>query len=120
MKTVKLFIIFLLFSLHAGATGYSHNMFVAHKKLQGVYAPAEKPAVKKARTWKVKPQNQVSAGQNKVISKATTLNERVLEEGPESFFNKEAAAETDKTIVTKLVEMVKCVVYAFVGYPALS
>jgi hypothetical protein len=53
MKTIKLLILLALFSLQAGATGYSHNMFVAHKKLQvGKECPSEKIIAKKAKVSK--------------------------------------------------------------------
>jgi hypothetical protein len=50
MKTIKLFILLLMISLQASATGYVHNMFVAHRKLQsGKECVTEKAIAKKVK-----------------------------------------------------------------------
>ncbi|WP_221389642.1 hypothetical protein [Dyadobacter sp. NIV53] len=125
MKIIKLLTLLVLFSLQAGATGYSHNMFVAHKKLQaGKECRMDQIAAKKAGSSKthvkhasVPRQPEVSFTQevaNK-LSGIVTLNQRVIEEGPSSLFLAEDEKESDDSIVTKLVSVVKGIVYAFVG-----
>lgn len=129
MKTIKIFTLLVLFSLQAGATGYSHNMFVAHKKLQAgkeCVRSNEKVAAVKAKTPKkhvvsVKqtPVSFTSQFSNK-MTEEITLNERILEEGPGAFFQIEKEDDKQSAIVTKLVSMVRCVVYALIGSPKLS
>ncbi|MCE6989187.1 hypothetical protein [Dyadobacter sp. CY323] len=124
MKTIKILFIFTLLSLHAGATGYVHNMFVAHKKLQaGKEIGIEKVVAKKAApVMKVKNAQvkQASFFKNSQISESITLNERMLKEGPVSFFTNEKEEESDESMVSKLVSVVRCVIYAFVGTPHLG
>jgi hypothetical protein len=125
MKTFKLLILILtLFSFQAGATGYAHNMFVAHRKLQACKETvSEKVAVKKAKpavklskqTAQVKQASFVHLQLTSPVSETATLNERILEEGPISFFNGEKDEEGDESIVTKLVTMVRCVISSFIG-----
>ncbi|TLU99998.1 hypothetical protein [Dyadobacter luticola] len=124
MKTLKLLILTLtLFSYQAGATGYAHNMFVAHRKLQtGKETVTEKVVVKKAKTV-VKAKATVQVKQAAFVNvdltnqapATSTLNERVLEEGPMSFFDSEKSDDGDESMVTKLVSMVRCVIYTFLG-----
>jgi len=126
MKTIKLLTLLVLFSLQAGATGYSHNMFVAHKKLQ-----AGKERVVKDHAAitcdanpikvQVKVSSKVEGSITKQISdkfsKAVTLNQRIVEQGPSSLFvsddEEEEAGST--TIVSRLVGLVKGMVFAFIG-----
>ena len=127
MKTLKLLILLALFSLQAGATGYSHNMFVAHKKLQvGKECPSEKIIAKKAKVSKqvkysVETKHAATIFFNTRFTdkmpEKITLNERILEEGPASFFESEQDSSSDDSVVTKLVSVVRCVVYAFIGSP---
>ena len=91
MKIIKLFTLFVLFSLQAGATGYSHNMFVAHKKLQAGKENRianDQALNKKAAKVKVavSRQPEVSFTQEfaKKLSGVVTLNQRIVEEGPSS------------------------------------
>ncbi|NIJ56057.1 hypothetical protein [Dyadobacter arcticus] len=128
MKKIKfLLLILTLFSLEAGATGYAHNMFVAHRKLQaGKECVVEKIASKKSKP-SAKPTKQVVQVKASFInthltnqmSNAVTLNQRVLEEGPASFFGSEKNEDNDESVVAKLVTIVRCVVYAFIGSPQL-
>ncbi|KQS32593.1 hypothetical protein ASG33_00270 [Dyadobacter sp. Leaf189] len=129
MRTIKLLLIFLvLFSFRAGATGYVHNMFVAHKKLQaGKEVVIEKAVVKKhksiARTTKPVAQAKSAALFNTSIvssNASATLNERILEEGPSSFFKNEKEDSADESIVTKIIGAFRCMVYAFVGSTPLG
>ncbi|WP_031529411.1 hypothetical protein [Dyadobacter crusticola] len=129
MKTIKLLLIFLvLFSFRAGATGYVHNMFVAHKKLQaGKEVVIEKAVVKKhksiARTTKPAVQAKSAALFNTSLAgsnASVTLNERILEEGPSSFFKNEKSENADDSIVTKIIGAFRCMVYAFVGSTPLG
>jgi hypothetical protein len=129
MKTIKIFTLLVLFSLQAGATGYSHNMFVAHKKLQAgkeCVRSNEKIAAQKARASrkhvvnvKQAPVSFTSQFTNK-MAEEITLNERILEEGPGAFFQSEKEDDKQSAIVIKLVSMVRCVVYALIGSPKLS
>lgn len=126
MKTLKIVTLLVLFSLQAGATGYSHNMFVAHKKLQAgkeCVQPSERIVAKKA-----KPANVVKhhASVKRVTaitaqftsnSEPMTLNERILQAGPSSFFSSEQNSDADDSIVTKLISFVRCTIYAFIGLP---
>jgi hypothetical protein len=123
MKKIKLLILILtLFSFHAGATGYTHNMFVAHKKLQA----GKESAFEKMTAKKVKPLVKFSKPvahvketsvlvDTKQLSDAITLNERVLKAGPASFFENDQESESDESMVTKLVAAVRCVIYTFIG-----
>ncbi|TDE13894.1 hypothetical protein [Dyadobacter psychrotolerans] len=129
MKTIKLLTLLVLFSLQAGATGYSHNMFVAHKKLQAGkersvtsgHAVARKAApvkvVVKAAVITQDRQRAVSLTSqfaNK-ISGVVTLNQRVVEQGPAALFQSEDEEASDNSIVNKLVGLVKGIVLAFIG-----
>jgi hypothetical protein len=123
MKTLKLFLLLTLLSLQAGATGFAHNMFVAHKKLQtgkeshcvkekksAVKANATKPVVRQ-----VSLTNDNTAAVQHFASQmngVVTLNERILTEGA-SYFKSEKETETDESLVAELVQMVKHVFYAF-------
>ncbi len=49
MKNLKILFVLLIFSLQAGATGYSQNMFVAQKKLSESKAPRSVRSVEKAK-----------------------------------------------------------------------
>lgn len=125
MKTIRLFIILTLLSLQAGATGYVHNMFVAHRKLQSgkecvnerVVTKKVKPAVKAMKM----PAHVKHAGmvKNAAItipgSDIVTLNARVLEEGPAAFFESETSEESgEESVVAKLVGAIRCVIYTFI------
>lgn len=112
-------------SLQAGATGYVHNMFVAHRKLQSgkecvnekVAARKVKPAVKVMKTpVQVKHAGVVkNARINMSGPDIVTLNARILEEGPAAFFESEPSEESgDESVVAKLVSVVRCVVYTFI------
>ncbi|WP_407425958.1 hypothetical protein [Arcticibacter sp.] len=127
MKTVKLITLLVLFSMHAGATGYSQNMFVAHKKLQARKESKrlnEHAILKKAHASKVptkatpsegcQPENSFTRQVANKLSGMVTLNQRVLEEAPASFFRAEDEQESGNTIASKLAVTVKGVVYAFV------
>ncbi|KAA0990582.1 hypothetical protein [Dyadobacter aurulentus] len=125
MKTIKLLIFLALFSFQAGATGYVHNMFVAHRKLQsGKEVVSEKTTAKKVKsTVKImKPAGQVkhsasffNASLTTQPSESVTLNERILEEGPASFFDSEKNEDSGKSMVHKLIGAFRCMLYAFVG-----
>ena len=127
MKTIKIFTLLVLFSLQAGATGYSHNMFVAHKKLQAgkeCTQPSERIIAKKAKPSKMVKHHasvkRVTAftAQFTSNSEAMTLNERILEAGPSSFFSSEEDSDSDDSIVTKLISFVRCTIYTFIGLPS--
>lgn len=122
MKIIKLFTLFVLFSLQAGATGYSHNMFVAHKKLQA--GKENRIAIDQALNKKVakikvaaprQPEVSITQEFAKKLSGMVTLNQRIVEEGPASFFSKEEEKESDNSIVSKLASVMKGLVYAFIG-----
>jgi len=128
MKTIKIFTFLVLFSLQAGATGYAHNMFVAHKKLQAgkeYTQPSEKIIAKKAKPSKVvkhrvealKPVASIES-QFTRNSENKTLNERILEAGPSSFFTITENNEGGDSVVTRLVAFVRCTIYAFIGLPS--
>ena len=126
MKTLKIITLLVLFSLQAGATGYSHNMFVAHKKLQAgkeCIQPSERMVAKKAKPSKVVKHASVKrvtafTAQFASNTEAMTLNERILEAGPSSFFTNEEDSDSDDSIVTKLVSFVRCTIHAFIGLPS--
>ena len=126
MKVIKLLTLLILISLQAGATGYSHNMFVAHKKLQAgkeCRTQAEHITVKKSSHSKVQISSQSKHTETSITKKfanklsgVVTLNQRVLEEGPSSLFSaEEDEQQADNSIVSKLVVVVKGMVFAFVG-----
>ncbi|MCF2489529.1 hypothetical protein [Dyadobacter sp. CY347] len=127
MKTLKIFTLLVLFSLQAGATGYSHNMFVAHKKLQAgkeCTQPSERIVEKKAKPAKlvkhhasVKRVTAITA-QFSSNTQKMTLNERILEAGPSSFFTNEEESDSGDSIVTKLVAFVRFTIYTFIGLPS--
>lgn len=130
MKTIKLFILLVLFSLQAEASGYSHNMFVAHKKLQAVKEcsnPNEKIIAKKAKASKfhvklpkaVVKQQTVAASFSSV-SDQMTLNDRILEAGPSLFFIAEENENYNKTFVSRLVTMIRSTICTFIGSSKLA
>ncbi|MCE7062722.1 hypothetical protein [Dyadobacter sp. CY343] len=130
MKTIKLLIFLALFSFQAEATGYVHNMFVAHRKLQsGKEVVTEKIATRKVKSAiKIsKPAVQakhnasfLNASLSTQVAESATLNERILEEGPASFFDSEKSENSDKSIVHKLIGAFRCMLYAFVGLTPVS
>ncbi|REA60474.1 hypothetical protein DSL64_15305 [Dyadobacter luteus] len=126
MRTIKLFTLLILFSLQAGATGFSHNMFVAHKKLQAgkeknivcdqVQASKPEKAVVHTKAA-VKAKKEVSFTQqigNK-LSGMVTLNQRVVEQGPSALFASDEEEETQSSIVSKLIGLVKGAVFSFLS-----
>lgn len=132
MKTIKLLIVLFLFSLQVNATGYSHNMFVAHKKLQAgkEYREVKEHAAKQSPAKSVVNKTVIVQSSNSAVlytknfankvSSMVTLNERILEEGPAAFFESEEDEEVNNSIATKLAGLIKQVIYAFVGSPSLS
>ena len=127
MKTLRLFIILILISLQASATGYVHNMFVAHRKLQSgkecvtekTIAKKAKPAIKSIKAVKA-PVQVKHAGLIKNTSASTsasdivTLNARILQEGPAAFFESEENESNEDSMVSKLVDAVRCVIFTFI------
>ncbi|MCF2445771.1 hypothetical protein L0657_17555 [Dyadobacter sp. CY345] len=133
MKTIKLLIVLVLFSLQASATGYSHNMFVAHKKLQAgkefravkEHISRQSPAKTVVHKTTVIQQSGLSAisytkDLATKMSHMVTLNERILEEAPVSFFEKEETVEINNSIASRLAGFIKDVLYACLGASALS
>lgn len=123
MKTLRILILLTLISLQAGATGYVHNMFVAHRKLQsGKECVTEKAIARKAKpALKAKAPVQVKhAGLIKNTSASApgsqimTLNARILEAGPAAFFENESEENEGESMVSKLVGAVKCVIFTFI------
>lgn len=124
MKTLKLFIFLILFSLQASATGYVHNMFVAHRKLQsGKECNTEKVVTKKVKPAMKAVKAPAQVKHASVIHHTSmsvpapdmvTLNARILEEGPSAFFASEESENTGESMVSKLVAAVRCVVYTFI------
>jgi hypothetical protein len=129
MKTLKLIAVLFLFSLQANATGYAHNMFVAHKKLQSgkeMHVVKTKAAACKTMTGKAEVKAAGIKGNQSAVQRFTnkvsgmvTLNDRILEEGPSSFFKAEEEKEVENSVVSKFVDLMKSVVYAFIA-PALA
>lgn len=122
MKTLRIIILLTIISLQASATGYVHNMFVAHRKLQsGKECVTEKTVARKAKpVLKAKAPVQVKhAGLIKNTSAAPaseimTLNARILEEGPAAFFENETEESEGESMLTKLVSAVRCVIFTFI------
>jgi len=124
MKTLKLLFILFLFSLQANASGYAHNMFVAHKKLKtGKEIHCVKVKVSAKKTIQLKADLRkatVNSGATSTVlhiatkvSDMATLNERIVEEGPYNLFQSEEEKESDDSLVAKLVGVVKNMFYAF-------
>jgi len=123
MKTLKILILLITISLQASATGYVHNMFVAHKKLQsGKECVTEKAVARKTKpVLKAKaPVHVKHAGVLKntsvsmQASEIMTLNARILEEGPAAFFESESEESEGESMVTKLISAVRCVIFTFI------
>jgi hypothetical protein len=121
MKTLRILILLIIISLQASATGYVHNMFVAHRKLQsGKECVTEKAIARKAKpTLKAKAPVQVKhAGVVKntsaSASQTMTLNARILEQGPAAFFESESEENEGESMVSKLVGAVRCVIFTFI------
>lgn len=123
MKTLRILILLVTISLQANATGYVHNMFVAHRKLQsGKECVTERTAARKVKpVLKAKAPVQVKhAGVLKNTSASMpgseimTLNARILEEGPAAFFESESEESEGESMVTKLVSAVRCVIFTFI------
>jgi hypothetical protein len=132
MKTIKLLIVLFLFSLQVNATGYSHNMFVAHKKLQAgkEYHEVKDRVAKQVPAKSVVNKTVIIQSSNTAVlytkdfankvSSMVTLNERMLQEGPAAFFESEEDEKSNNSIATKLAGLIKQVIYAFVGSSSLS
>jgi len=113
-----------LVSLQASATGYVHNMFVAHRKLQSgkecvtekVIARKAKPVMKTAKApVQVKHAGLIkNTSANMPASESMTLNARILEEGPAALFENESEENEGESMVSKLVGAVRCVIYTFI------
>jgi len=123
MKTLRILILLTIISLQASATGYVHNMFVAHRKLQsGKECVAERAVARKAKpVLKAKAPVQVkhagvikNAGVSAPASQIMTLNARILEEGPAALFENESEENEGESMVSKLVGAVKCVIFTFI------
>lgn len=124
MKTLRLFILFILVSLQASATGYVHNMFVAHKKLQsGKELTAEKVVLKKVKVLMKAAKAPAQVKQAVVVKNTSvnapatqvmTLNARILEEGPSALFESEEKENEGESMVSKLISAVRCVIYTFI------
>lgn len=124
MKTFRILILLTLISLQASATGYVHNMFVAHRKLQsGKECVTEKTIAKKAKPVIKAVKAPVSVKQAGLVKKTTasipgtemiTLNARILEEGPAAFFESESEESEGESMVSKLISAVRCVIYTFI------
>lgn len=123
MKTLRILILLTIISLQASATGYVHNMFVAHRKLQSgkecvterAIARKAKPALKAKAPVQVKHAGVIkntSAGAP--ASQITTLNARILEAGPAALFENESEESEGESMVSKLVGAVRCVIYTFI------
>ncbi len=126
MKIIKLLTLFILVSLQVGATGYSHNMFVAHKKLQagkdrttvGERQAAQKPvAVKVQPTISAKIEKSLSQQISDKFSKAVTLNQLTVEQGPSTLFvpGNEDEEEGSPSLITDFIKLLKGAVFAFIG-----
>jgi len=133
MKTIKIFIVLVLFSLQASATGYTHNMFVAHKKLQAgkefravkEHISRQNPAKSVIHKTTIIQQSGLSAisytkDLATKMSRMVTLNERILEEAPVSIFEKEESCEINNSIATKLAGFLKDVMYTLLGASSLG
>lgn len=122
MKTLRIVILLVIISLQAGATGYVHNMFVAHRKLQsGKECVTERTVARKAKPVMKAAKAPVQVKHAKVIKSASmpgseimTLNARILEEGPAAFFESESEESEGDSMVTKLVSAVRCVIATFI------
>jgi hypothetical protein len=125
MKAIKLFTLFILFSLQARATGYSHNMFVAHKKLQAVREKcvstehvnnkSEKPAMhlkSVGRSFK----QQVSHK----LSGVVTLNQGTVNRESATFFISDKQEDTQNSLVAKFVGLVKVMMFSFLSSISFS
>ncbi|GLU51093.1 hypothetical protein Dfri01_05540 [Dyadobacter frigoris] len=107
-------------------------MFVAHKKLQAgkeYHEVKERVAKQTPAKTVVNKTVIIQSGQSAIsytknlaakVSNMVTLNERILEEGPVSFFETEEHEEINNSIATKLAGLIKQVIYAVVGSPSLS
>jgi hypothetical protein len=109
MKTLRILILLIIISLQASATGYVHNMFVAHRKLQsGKECVTERAVAKKGKpALKAKAVHVRHAGVIKNTSAA-------IPEGPAAFFESESEESEGESMVTKLVSAVRCVIYTFI------
>lgn len=122
MKTLRLFILLILVSLQASATGYVHNMFVAHRKLQSgkecvtekVMAKKAKPVMKAAKAPVQVKHAGLIKNTSAPASEIMTLNARILEEGPAALFENESEENEGESMVSKLVGAVRCVIYTFI------
>jgi hypothetical protein len=122
MKTLRILILLVIISLQASATGYVHNMFVAHRKLQsGKECVTERMVARKAKPAMKAAKAPVQVKHAKVIKSAgmpgseiMTLNARILEEGPAAFFESESEESEGDSMVTKLVSAVRCVISTFI------
>lgn len=131
MKTIKLLTLLVLFSLQAGATGYSHNMFVAHKKLQAgkeCNKTQSQPTTRKVTISKIQSKISAVAKSNASItvqlsdkfSEAVTLNQRILQQDPSSLFVTPVDEEKmDTSIVSQIVVLIKGAVFAFLASLAM-
>jgi hypothetical protein len=127
MKIIQLLTLFVLISLQAGAAGYSHNMFVAQKKLhQGKErrAVTEQVITKKACATKLQPSvSAVSQDRSRAISLTgslarlsgiVTLNQPTPKNGSSALFFIDDEEENKNSLVTGMVGAVKGFVFAFI------
>lgn len=123
MKVLTILLLFLFVSFQSGATGYSYNMFVAHKKLQTVKESKKactsevktKKPVKIAAVRATPPTQSLTNQLSDKMAKMVTLNERIIAEGPSFLFESEEEETASKSVVSKVSKVVQKVFYSMIG-----
>lgn len=122
MKILKTILFLLLISLKVNASGYTHNMFVAHKKMQMVIG-SELVSVKEVKVEVNQPIKKIQASVSITdqlsdqFAGFSTLNQRILQDSKISFFYSDEKEQTGNTIISALINTLQSILYLFLGIP---
>ncbi len=120
MKVLKTILFLLILSLQANASGYTHNMFVAHKKLQTFTEPQvvsvkQVKQIVKIQTKEMQANKSIPEQLSEQLVGFYTLNQRILQESRISFFSSEEERYGGNTIVGSFINSLQKMVFLFLG-----
>ncbi len=120
MKIFKSILFLLFISFQADASGYTHNMFVAHKKMQAVsetLTESVKPLEEETKDKTQMNPNTISIAEqlSDQLAGFSTLNQRILNESRISFFDSEEEESTGNTIIGALINSLQKMVFMLLG-----
>jgi hypothetical protein len=122
MRTIYTLLFLFIISIQANASGYTHNMFVAHKKLQTVTVVqalsdnlSDEVTVESKLTLKVQPELSIADKITDQMAGFSTLNQRILNESRITFFDSEEEESTGNTLIGVFVNSLQKMIKTFLG-----